>query len=94
MAAGLGSQHSPPPRSPKSRPLGAPGAPSDAWSLPGDVAMSRSPPPSPMTGRPGGMHHLSKSKEKAEKSAKAPHRPTWMRPVPLAAHVLCDATVY
>jgi len=71
MVGGLGSQHSPPPRSPKSRPFGAP---SDAWSLPSDVPMSRSPPPSPMTGRLTGVHHHLKGKDKTKKSAKVTHK--------------------
>jgi len=49
--SGHGAQFSPPPRSPKSRPMHGGALPSgDAWTLPGDVAL-RSPPMSPVSSR-------------------------------------------
>jgi len=72
----LGGQHSPPPRSPKSRPVPGPGGlpAGDAWSLPGDVQL-RSPPMSPVSARQphSRQHPKDKKREEPKKGPKRGH---------------------
>jgi len=68
----VGGQYSPPPRSPKSRPVMGGSLPTgDAWQLPGDVAL-QSPPMSPVSRPP---HHRQPKPSKAREVAKSPDGP-------------------
>jgi hypothetical protein len=75
LIRGGASQHSPPPRSPKSRPNSGPfggvGGVGEAWALPGDVAL-RSPPMSPLSNKHIPLHRHQGEKAKSSKAPPPP----------------------